>query len=84
MSHPGRLTLPPIRAVLPGGTVQGELVRRWQTEAGEWIYVVALKAWGSRTATKSSTSPPNRADGPRTGTVTPGGRTLLLLLTSTG
>ncbi|MBT2452538.1 hypothetical protein J7F03_36910 [Streptomyces sp. ISL-43] len=50
-TRPGRRALPPIRAVLPGGTVEGQLVRRWQTEAGEWIYVVAVSAWSSRAAT---------------------------------
>lgn len=47
---PGRRALPPVRAVLPGGTIEGHLVRRWQTDAGEWIYVVAVRAWSSRAA----------------------------------
>ncbi|MFF1416000.1 hypothetical protein ACFVX6_40605 [Streptomyces sp. NPDC058289] len=42
--------LPPVRVLLPDGEVAGRLVRRWQTDAGQWVYTVALRAWSSRTA----------------------------------
>ncbi|MFD9303223.1 hypothetical protein ACFWCB_11285 [Streptomyces sp. NPDC060048] len=45
---PGRL--PPVRVLLPDREVGGRLVRRWQTDTGRWVYVVALHAWASRTA----------------------------------
>ncbi|MFD9302186.1 hypothetical protein ACFWCB_05725 [Streptomyces sp. NPDC060048] len=54
MSDPARrhspARLPPVRVLLPDGEVGGRLVRRWQTDTGRWVYVVALRAWASRTA----------------------------------
>lgn len=52
--QPAPLALPPVQVLLPDRTVNGRLVRRWQTYTGEWIYVVALRAWASLSAATGS------------------------------